>query len=68
MIEQDQVFTIEPGFYFIEQLLLPEQCTDRGKSLNWSLIESLIPCGGIRIEDNVLATATGADNLTRLLL
>jgi len=67
-VEKNQVFTIEPGLYFIPQLLNPERGnadgTARGKLINWKLIDALIPLGGIRIEDNVLVTATGVENLT----
>jgi Xaa-Pro dipeptidase len=64
-IEPGQVFTIEPGLYFIPSLLDKERSSARGKSINWKLIEQMIPLGGIRIEDNVLVTAGGAQNLTR---
>ncbi len=64
-IEPGQVFTIEPGLYFIPSLLNKERSSARGKLINWQLIEQLIPLGGIRIEDNVLVTARGAQNLTR---
>lgn len=67
-IETDQVFTIEPGFYFIPQLLDAERSSTRGQILNWNLIDALIPLGGVRIEDNVRVTKTGVENLTRLLL
>jgi Xaa-Pro dipeptidase len=61
----NMVFTIEPGLYFIPLLLDAERHTARGKLLNWSLVDELKCCGGIRIEDNVCVTAQGAENLTR---
>jgi Xaa-Pro dipeptidase len=65
LISKDMVFTIEPGLYFIPLLLEPERNTTRGKLINWQLINELYPYGGARIEDNVLVTANGAENLTR---
>ncbi|MEQ8955078.1 MAG: Xaa-Pro dipeptidase [Gammaproteobacteria bacterium] len=62
---ENMVFTIEPGCYFIPMLLEPERATARGRHINWSSVDRLYPCGGIRIEDNVRVTADGAENLTR---
>lgn len=59
------VFTIEPGCYFIPLLLEPERDSAKGKAINWKLIDELYPCGGIRVEDNVLVTADGVENLSR---
>ncbi|MFK7863497.1 MAG: Xaa-Pro dipeptidase [Pseudohongiellaceae bacterium] len=64
-IEQNMVFTIEPGCYFIPMILEPLRATEIGKLLNWELIDALYPFGGIRIEDNIRVTETGAENLTR---
>jgi Xaa-Pro aminopeptidase len=51
-LKEGMVFTIEPGLYFhADDLLAPEQF--RGI--------------GIRIEDDVLVTATGVENLSRAL-
>lgn len=60
-----QVLTIEPGLYFIDSLLARLRRHRRRLSVNWQLLESLRPCGGIRIEDNVLVTGAGHENLTR---
>src|SRR5207237_10301039 len=64
-IEVGQVFTIEPGIYFIDALLAPLRDDDRARLLDWKAIDELRPFGGIRIEDNVLVEAGGIRNLTR---
>ncbi len=64
-IEVGQVFTIEPGCYFIDALLAPMRDDDRKGLLDWSAIDALRPFGGVRIEDDVLVTATGVRNFTR---
>ena len=63
-LEAGMVFTVEPGLYFIPMLLNPERDTDKGKHLNFDLIDELTPLGGIRVEDNVLIQQEGATNLT----
>lgn len=68
MIESGQVFTVEPGLYFIPVLLNPERNTPRGKLINWDVVDAMTPLGGIRIEDNVRVTDTGVENLTRVLI
>ena len=65
MLSEDMVFTVEPGLYFIPMLLDPLRTGYAREALNWPLIDELIPSGGIRIEDNIRVTATGAENLTR---
>jgi Xaa-Pro dipeptidase len=67
-LEEDVVVTIEPGIYFIPMLL--KQAHEKGlsKHINQALVEQLLPFGGVRIEDNVCASATGAINLTREVL
>jgi Xaa-Pro dipeptidase len=62
---ENMVFTIEPGLYFIPVLLEPERGKEKGKMLNWDLIDELTPLGGIRIEDNIHLTMEGPVNLTR---
>ena len=64
-----QVFTIEPGLYFIDTLLEELKSSEQSKFVDWTKIEMLRPYGGIRIEDNivVLKEEDTADyrNLTR---
>lgn len=64
-VEAAQVFTIEPGVYFIEMLLRPFRSGALAAHFDWPLIDRLTPFGGVRIEDNVLVTADGHRNLTR---
>ena len=61
-IEPGQIFTVEPGIYFIPMLL---ERLRGSKDLNWQKIETLIPCGGARIEDNVHVESKTVTNLTR---
>jgi Xaa-Pro dipeptidase len=58
------VVTIEPGVYFIPQLL-HALLAEHEARINRAAIERLVPFGGIRIEDNVEVTADGHRNLTR---
>ena len=63
-VEARQVFTIEPGIYFIPQLLTAAR-KQNGREVAWARVEALLPYGGVRIEDNVLVTEDGVENLTR---
>ncbi|MBL8152028.1 MAG: M24 family metallopeptidase [Blastocatellia bacterium] len=64
-IEIGQVFTIEPGFYFIPMLLEPFRNGADSHLFDWEKIDRLTKLGGIRIEDNLHVTKDGAENLTR---
>lgn len=64
-VETSQVMTVEPGLYFIPQLLEPLRDQPLGRGINWALVEEFYPFGGIRIEDNVVVTDQGSKNLTR---
>jgi Xaa-Pro dipeptidase len=67
-IEARQVFTVEPGVYFIEMLLREFRQGEASSRFHWKLIDELSPFGGIRIEDNVVVTESGHRNLTRAYL
>ena len=64
-IEEGHVITVEPGLYFIPLLLDALADSDAGGDVDWVRVDAFRPCGGVRIEDNVLVTADGAENLTR---
>jgi Xaa-Pro dipeptidase len=64
-IEPSMVFTIEPGLYFIDPLLADLKKTENAKYINWPKVDDFRKFGGIRIEDDVVVTAAGHENLTR---
>jgi Xaa-Pro dipeptidase len=64
-LEDGCVVTVEPGFYFIDQLLEEAKAGPLGKMINWSRVAQLKPFGGVRIEDNVVARVGAPENLTR---
>jgi Xaa-Pro dipeptidase len=64
-LEAGQVVTIEPGLYFIGSLLDGLRASPAGRDVDWRKIDGLRVFGGIRIEDDVLVTAGGFENLTR---
>lgn len=55
------VLTVEPGIYFIPELIKRWQAEGRHADLiDYGRFAEYLDFGGIRIEDNVLVTATGA--------
>lgn len=64
-VQPRMVFTIEPGLYFIEPLLSELQKSENAKYVNWPKVDAFRKFGGIRIEDDVVVTENGRDNLTR---
>jgi Xaa-Pro dipeptidase len=64
-LEPGVVVTIEPGLYFIDQLLEQARAGEHRKHIHWSRVDQLRRYGGIRIEDNVCCTIDAPDNLTR---
>jgi Xaa-Pro dipeptidase len=64
VITAGQVVTIEPGCYFIPSQISGAMAAAHGRFINTSTLEALRPFGGIRIEDNILATQTGPVNIT----
>ena len=64
-VQPHMVFTIEPGLYFIEPLLSELQKSENAKYVNWPKVDAFRKFGGIRIEDDVVVTESGRDNLTR---
>jgi Xaa-Pro dipeptidase len=60
-----QVFTIEPGVYFIDALLAELRAKPEGQIVDWTVVEALAPLGGVRIEDDVFVEEQAVRNLTR---
>lgn len=68
MIAARQIFTIEPGLYFIDALLAELRDKPEGKLVDWDVVDALTPFGGIRIEDDVLVESGSIQNFTRAVL
>jgi Xaa-Pro dipeptidase len=66
-LQPDMVITVEPGLYFIPALLKPAlEDKNALKFLNKEKATSLLEFGGIRIEDNIIITNEGCENLTHV--
>ena len=65
-VEARQVFTIEPGLYFIESLLADLKSSESSKYINWDVVDKYRPYGGIRIEDNIIVHRDNNENMTRI--
>jgi Xaa-Pro aminopeptidase len=59
-LEAGFVLTVEPGIYFIPELIQKWKSEKRFiNNVNYEKLESYYDFGGIRIEDNILITETG---------
>ena len=65
MIEVNQVFTIEPGLYFIDSLLADLKSSSHADQVNWQNVDEMRGFGGIRIEDNIIVHQSHNENMTR---
>jgi Xaa-Pro aminopeptidase len=64
-LEAGHFITVEPGCYFIPALLdNPETQNKYRDEVNWDEVNKWKHIGGVRIEDDILITANGNDNLT----
>ncbi|XHX77313.1 MAG: aminopeptidase P family protein [Stenomitos frigidus ULC029] len=67
-LQTGMVVTIEPGFYQVPAILQdPERRSRYQAVVAWDRLAQFADVRGIRIEDDVLVTATGADVLTAAL-
>ncbi|KAL2863696.1 aminopeptidase P family protein [Aspergillus lucknowensis] len=64
LLQEGMVITIEPGVYFNKLALENARTLSLAKYINFEQAERYIPVGGVRIEDDLLVTRTGYENLT----
>ncbi|KAI4943988.1 hypothetical protein J4E91_009136 [Alternaria rosae] len=65
-LEEGMVVTVEPGIYFsayaLQHFYLPSPV--HSKYINIEVLKRYMPVGGVRIEDDILITSSGYENLT----
>lgn len=64
-LDANMVITIEPGIYFISAFFDSQATRKKYKNyVNWRKADAYRSIGGIRIEDDILVTKKGYENLT----
>jgi len=66
-LKEGMVITVEPGIYFISAILEPAlQDPEKSKFLVAEKIQRFKNFGGVRLEDNVIVTKNGIENMTQI--
>ena len=65
LLEAGMVLTVEPGVYFIDALLEPAlKDPVHSRYINAERLAAFRTFGGVRLEDDVIVTPTGIENMT----
>lgn len=64
LLEEGMVLTVEPGLYFSPLALANARKQPFAKYIDFDVAAKYVPIGGVRIEDDILVTANGYENLT----
>lgn len=63
-LEENMIVTVEPGIYFNRLAIENARKLPIARFVDFGLVEQYMPVGGVRIEDDILVTADGYENLT----
>ncbi|KAJ5365642.1 hypothetical protein N7517_008528 [Penicillium concentricum] len=64
LLEEGMVVTVEPGLYFSPLAMANARRQPYARYIDFDVAEKYVHIGGVRIEDDILVTATGYENLT----
>lgn len=63
-LEENMIVTVEPGIYFNRLALQNARTLPIARFIDFEVVERYYAIGGVRIEDDILVTAEGYENLT----
>lgn len=67
VLEEGMVITVEPGIYFIRSIIEDvKKNPEKAAFVDFDKVEEYFYVGGVRIEDDVLVTADGFENMSPL--